>query len=246
MRKLALFVVALLAANMTFAQKGIEIGLEFTPASPWILNDEDFGEGDNLDFRGTFGYNAGISLGFNITDGLGIASGIMLSRQGQNYRTAYDSRQSADQDQFARQLTYVRVPILLKFNGDPSESSGSYFRVGPHIDFISAARYTYDDNSILNIDRDIDMLDYAPLGTQLDIYQQTVIGATLEFGGSANINEYMKIVFMLHLSGSFTATEGEDAGFVYPSSGLPNFNRSQAWNVMGGINIGYHYIFSFD
>ena len=37
-------------------------------------------------------------------------------KQGQNYRTAYDNVAAADQDEFSRNLTYMRVPILLKFN----------------------------------------------------------------------------------------------------------------------------------
>lgn len=236
-------ILLLVFASTISAQKGLELGIEFTPASVWILNDEDFAEGDNLDFRGTFGYNGGINLGYNFSDGIGFTSGILISRQGQNYITGYDGVEKADQDYFSRDLNYIRIPFLIKFNGDPSASSSSYFRFGPHIDILSSARYVYEANTILGqIDADVDMTDYG----NLEVYKSTVIGATLEFGGSANINEYMKLTFMLHLSGSLTNTEGEDSGatLLYPAT--TSFNRSNAWNVMAGINVGYRYIFSFN
>jgi len=242
MRKLTLFVLALFAANLSFAQKGIEVGLEFTPAVTFVLNDNDFAEGDDLNFRGTFGFNTGLSLGYNFNDGIGISSGILFSRQGQNYITDYASVSKANQNTFERQLGYIRVPLLLKFNGDPTASSSSYFRIGPHFDFLRSARYTYDDKSLFNIDSDINLLKDAPYDG-LSIYNKFVFGVTLEFGGSANINEYLKLTFMLHMSGNLNS-EDLDAVIIYPRDIIlqaPFFERAPTYNVMGGINVGFRY-----
>jgi hypothetical protein len=243
MRKLSLFVLALFAANLGFAQKGLEIGVEFTPAVTFILNDEDFAEGKNLNFQGTFGFNTGLNVGYNFNAGLGLASGILYSSQGQNYITDYDNVSKADQNTFARKLSYIRVPLLLKFNSDPTASSGSYFRVGPHFDFLSGARYTLDDKSLFNLDQDINLLKDSPYDGY-DIYRGFVFGVTMEFGGSANINENMKITFMLHLSGNLNS-EDVDAARIYPSnpstSSTFGRERSGAFNVMGGLNVGFRY-----
>jgi hypothetical protein len=240
MKKLSLFVAALFLAQFSFAQKGVEIGVNFTPTNPWILNDEDFSEGPDQDFRGTFGYNAGLSLGFNLTDAFGITTGLQLSRQGQNYITGYDGVAKADQDLFARQLTYIRIPLLLRYS---SPEGGSFFRFGPHLDMLSRARFVYDDKGILNADQDIDMRNFKPFGASepLKIYKKTAIGVTMEMGGRININENMFVPITLHLSGSFN-TEDEDAGRVFPSSRFPNYNRSSAYNVAVGLSIGFHYV----
>ncbi len=267
MRNLTLFVVAFLAANLSFAQKGIEIGLEFTPAVTFILNDNDFAEGDALNFRGTFGYNTGLSLGYNFNDGIGIASGVIISRQGQNYITDFSGITKANQNTFSRQLSYIRVPLLLKFNGDPNGSSSSYFRIGPHFDFLSGARYKYENKQGVAYSRDVNLLKedgYFLTGlpgstpaNELEIYKKFVFGVTLEFGGSANINEYLKLTFMLHLSGNLNS-EGADAArlagapyfMAYPADVVtgvpPTLERAGAFNVMGGINVGFRYTILMD
>jgi hypothetical protein len=250
MYKLSLILAAtlLLASSAVSAQKGLEIGVHFTPGSPWILNSEDFAEDQDLNFRGTFGYNVGATLGFNMTDGFGIATGIIYNKSGQNYITGYDGVAKADQNTFARQLSYIRVPILLKVNGSLDAGSSSFFRIGPHFDFIQKANYNYNYNNLPTpIEINEDMLDYRGLlGTAAEpykIYNKMVIGLTLEMGGQINISESVKLIMALHLSGSLTNSEDEDAPLVYPSTGSL---RSTAWNTMVGFTVGMNYVLSFD
>lgn len=254
MKQLSLLAVALLClTQVSFAQKGLEIGVHFTPGSPWILNNEDFAEGEDLDFRGTFGYNLGATLGYNLTDGFGIASGVIYNKGGQNYITAYDGVAKADQNTFSRQLSYIRVPILLKVNGSLDAGSSSFFRIGPHFDFIQSAKYQYKWNSGILDGQEIeqDMLDYrGPLGTANEpykIYNKMVVGLTLEMGGQINVTEAIKVIMALHISGSLTNTEDEDARSVYPTSGnVLSPERATAWNVMAGFTVGMNYVLSFE
>jgi hypothetical protein len=252
MYKLSLILAAtlLLASSAVSAQKGLEIGVHFTPGSPWILNSEDFAEDQDLNFRGTFGYNVGATLGFNMTDGFGIATGIIYNKSGQNYITGYDGVAKADQNTFSRQLSYIRVPILLKVNGSLDAGSSSFFRIGPHFDFIQKANYNYTWNSGLLAGSEIneDMLDFNPLGGEAyKVYNKMVIGLTLEMGGQINISESVKLIMALHLSGSLTNSEDEDAPLVYPSTGsLLSPERSTAWNTMVGFTVGMNYVLSFD
>lgn len=255
MRKLTLLAVAFLTAQLGFSQKGIELGVEFTPAATLILNDEDFAAGDDLNFQGTFGFNTGLSVGYNFNDGLGLVSGIIFSQQGQNYVTAFDGVAKGDQDVFNRTLSYVRLPLLLKINSDPSASSGTYFRFGPHFDFLTGAKYSYDaKGSVLNpydTNGEISLLT-DPDYKDLNIYNKFVFGITLEFGGSANINENMKITFMLSLSGNLNS-EGDQVvdattigSILNPRTPLKYAkdsagDRSAAYNVMGGLNVGFRY-----
>lgn len=260
MRNLSLLALFLLAAQFGFAQKGLEFGVTFTPATSWIINDEDFAQGDEMDLQATFGYNAGAHLGFNFSEGMGLQLGLNLSQQGQNYINKASSNDKATMDVYSRKLTYVRVPLMIKFNGDPTASSSSFFRLGPHVDFLTKAVYNYEaknDNLLyLTANReDIDLTQVEKNSSEnYKIYNDVVIGATLEMGGSVNIDEHMKVLFLLHLSGSLTNPEGEesyDAGAAV--SGLLNANpsafpddantgtRGTAYNLMGGLTVGLTY-----
>lgn len=265
MRKLTLFAALLFSSTLSFAQKGLEFGISFTPASPWILNDEDFAEGDELNYRGTFGFNTGLTLGYNFTDAVGFHTGIQFSRQGQNYINYNSAAEKADMDVFSRKLSYVRLPFLLKFNGDPSESSSAYFRIGPHLDLLNSAKYSYTNKASGGIDQDVDLRQYENVLTseKYKVYKNLVVGLTLEMGGAINMSEELKLVFMLHMSGSLTNPEDSEAGRSgiqlstagnvnpFPSSPyniLTNTgaNRQTAWNVMGGLTVGFHYVLGFE
>jgi hypothetical protein len=264
MRKLTLFAALLFSSTLSFAQKGLEFGISFTPASPWILNDEDFAEGDELNYRGTFGFNTGLTLGYNFTDFVGLHTGVQFSRQGQNYINYKSAPEKADMDIFARRLGYVRVPVLLKFNGDPSNSSSAYFRIGPHFDILNSARFVYDDKDVLNSDVNENLLTLKNItGGEITVYNKLVVGLTLEMGGAVNLTEELKLLFMLHMSGSLTNPEASDiseastalygrtllaepTGATKPFPSTSGGNRQTAYNVMGGFTVGFNYVLSFE
>ncbi len=247
MRNLLLIAALFGSAALSQAQKGFELGVNFTPANTWILNDEDFAEDQDQDFRGTFGYNVGLTAGFNLTEGFGITTGLLFSKQGQNYITAYENVAKADQDVFSRNLNYLRVPILVKVNGSLEGSSSSFFRIGPYFDLLRTATFSYDDRGLTNFDQDkTNMNPYTTpiLGTVYDdIYKKTVIGLMIEMGGQVNITESAKMIFALQLTGNFTNTEGDDSPTFFPSTGtLGNRTRGNAYNVSGGLTVGFNYI----
>ncbi|AFC22809.1 outer membrane beta-barrel protein [Saprospira grandis] len=258
MRNLSLLALFLMAAQFGFAQKDLEFGVTFTPATSWIINDEDFAQGDEMDLQATFGYNAGAHLGINFTEGMGLQLGLNLSQQGQNYINKASSSNKDEMDVYSRKLTYVRVPVLLKFNGSTEGSFTSYFRFGPHLDFLSKAVYNYEENSgaVFHIDReDIDMTRIEKRFCEnYKIYNDVVFGATLEMGGAINVDENMKILVLFHLSSSLTNPEGQDsyaAGkdvsgpFSANPSAFPDYDysrtRGTAYNVMGGLTVGLTY-----
>lgn len=250
MQKLILLVVALLLTTYTYAQKGLEVGIQFTPGTSWIMNDEDFAEDDDLNFKASFGFNTGLALGYNFTDGIGLQSGIIYSKTKQNYINANSAASKAEQDLYSRTLSYIRVPVLFKFNGDISSSASAYFRIGPHFDFLSNAQYEYQDIESTTLDNLFDlsfkenMNPYTSAsGTTYKVYKKVVVGLTLEMGGIIRINESMGIIMLLHLEGSLTNTEDVDSYRFYPSTAANE--RGTAFNVMAGLTIGYNYIIDF-
>lgn len=254
MRKLTLCIVALLITgtfSSTFAQQGLEVGAYFTPGSPWILNDEDFAEGADLDYRGTFGFLVGGTVGYNFSDKLGIQTGLAYAKLGQNYITDYAGLAKDEQSLATRSLNYMRIPIMFKLNGALDKKASMYFRIGPHFDLLSSARYKGEIKALgTSTEFDFDLVDY-DLGTGTviynDIYKKFVVGITMEVGGQINISENMKILTLFHLSGSLTNPEGADAPNVFPSSGTVLApTRGTAWNAMVGLTIGFNYVIAFN
>lgn len=244
MKKFSLLVFAMMCLTSgLFAQKGIEVGINGTATSPWILNDEDFAEGENLDFRFNYGFNVGASLGFNLTDNFGISTGITYVSGGQRYITAYENVAKADQITSRMDLRYIRVPVLFKFNGDINASTSGFFRIGPHFDFIQKALYTTDNiPPLLGVDRNI-KTDFLNDVGSYKVYNKSVVGLTLEMGSQFALAENLKFVLAFQLAGSLSNIEGEDAKRYFATSGtILSPERSKAWHVSAGITLGVNYV----
>ena len=247
MKKFSLLLVAMFCLTSgIFAQKGIEVGINFTPTSPWILNDEDFAEGANLDFRFNYGFNVGATLGFNLTDNFGLTTGFMYVSGGQRYITAHENIDKANQGLMQRDLRYVRIPVLFKFNGDINSNVSSFFRIGPHFDFLQSAKYKIERLPFIGGEGSTsDFLNDTVL-KDFDVYKKNVVGLTLEMGSQFTIVDNLKFILAFQLAGSLTHTEGADAKGFYPYSGnFLNRERGKAWNVSAGITLGLNYTIGF-
>lgn len=248
MKNLFFTVVALFATSSIFAQQGLEITLGFTPGTSIYLNDEDFAAGQELNFQATYSFGTGLTVGYNFNDKLGIATGIGFTQLNQNYITDFDNVSKNDQFRSTRTQSYLRVPVLLRVGGDNMAGSSAFFRFGPHFDFLTSA-VTVDkgtaDNPRENTTNLRDRKDL--LGNDLNIIQDMAIGLTAEVGARIRISDYMGILVLLHLEGSLTNVEAEDARFVFQSSGsFLDPERSETRILMGGITVGFQYVLDFN
>lgn len=251
MKNLTFLVIALFMSSNIFAQKGLEITAGFTPGVSFILNDEDFAEGPKLDIQPTFSYQAGLTLGYNFSEKIGLATGIGLASLGQNYTTSFDNTADDDQIKFDRKITYIRIPLLLRVGGDPTKGTSAFFRFGPHFDFLSSAVGKNYGSTNTPLDISTNYRDITKLfsSDKADIYNSFVLGLTIEVGGKIRITDQMGVLLLFHLESSLTNPEGSDvanyAGF--PTSGtLLNPERGTAWNLMAGVNVSFQYTLSFN
>ena len=227
MKNLTFLAFALCLTGTMFAQKGLEITAGFTPGVSFILNDEDFAEGESLNIQATFAYQGGLTLGYNFSETIGLATGIGIDALGQNYTTDFDNVANDDQNKYDRKLTYVRVPLLLRVGGDPTAATSAFFRFGPHFDFLSGAigrNYGSANNPIDNSTnyRDVNFFT----GGQAEIYESFVLGLTLEVGGKIRISDQMGVLIMFHLESSLTNTEGKDAAnLIFSTQGFLVFQH---------------------
>lgn len=218
MKKLIIIVAALVFSGSIFAQKGLEVGVYATPQSTWIFNQQDFDEGDNLNFRSTIGYTVGANLGFNFTNTIGIRTGLAFSRQGQNY---IDDNLDIP---FATKLSYIKVPLLVKFNSDPQAATAFLATLGVDLGILSGGKYSIDGE---------DLPTTFPFSDPKDDYNGFDLSAVVGFGLQARIDPRLNLNFMLRFSYSVLDIENEDA---------KPLGRETANHFIGGLQVGANYV----
>src|SRR5688572_7630898 len=95
MRKQLLLVILIATATASFAQKGFHLGVSGTFSSTWILNQNNYGtmsaftdplvKKSELDYKATWGWNAGLVTGYNFTKHIGLQLEIQYNFTGQRY-----------------------------------------------------------------------------------------------------------------------------------------------------------------
>lgn len=216
MKKLIIIVAALVLSGSIFAQKGLEVGVYATPQSTWIFNQQDFDEGDALNFRSTIGYTVGANLGFNFTNSIGIRTGLAYSRQGQNYINDFVDIPSATK------LSYLKIPVLLKFNSDPQAATAFLATLGVDMGILSGGRFSVDGEDIST-----DFLD------PKDYYNAFDLSAVVGFGLQARLDSRLNLNFMLRFSYSVIDIEQED---------FKPLGRETANHFIGGLQVGANYV----
>ncbi|MGH1334697.1 MAG: outer membrane beta-barrel protein [Aureispira sp.] len=245
MKNLTLLVAALLLAGHTFGQSGLELTAGYTPGISFVLNDDDFAEGEALNYQVTYGSQLGLTVGYNFSEKVGVMTGFGLASINQNYISDYDNRTKENQSTFNRKTTYIRIPLMVRIGGDPTAPSSAFFRFGPHFDFLASAEGDYDTfigigNVGTRVDGTINYRDDNFEGA----FSNSVIGLTMEVGGRIRISDVMGVLLLFHLESSLTNPEGDDAAnfFVSNSAG----ERAGSFNVMPGINVSFQYVLSFE
>jgi hypothetical protein len=249
MKNLFFTVVALFATSSIFAQQGLEITLGFTPGSSLYLNDEDFAAGEDLNFQATYAFNTGLTVGYNFTDKIGIATGIGFAQLNQNYITDRDGVSKSDQNRWTRSQSYLRIPVLLRVGGDNMNGSSAFFRIGPHFDFLTAATSLNKGSENNPSENTTNLRDQSILGTKINLVEDMVIGLSADVGARIRINDYMGILLMLHLEGNLLNMEAEDAHLYFSHTGsilLGTSERSETRAIMGGITVGFQYVLDFN
>jgi hypothetical protein len=214
MKKLSILFAALAFSTAAFAQKGLELGLNIAPQNTWIFNQQDFDEGDNLNFRATIGYNVGANVGYNFTNSIGIRSGIGFSTQGQNY---IDDNFDIP---YAVKLNYLKVPVLVKFNSDPQSATAFLATMGVDMGFLAGGKATIDGEEIPNYD-------------VKDDYNAFDLAAVIGLGLQARLTDQLNLNFMLRVSYSVMDIEKESA---------KPLGRESANHMIGGLQIGVNYV----
>ena len=124
------------------AQKGLEFGAFVQPQTHWIMNDQDFEAGDELDFRVPYSMGIGINVGYNFSDMLGLRTGLSYDTNGQDYvNNSVDPSINS-----SIVLNYLKVPVYLKFNTNTQSKLSFLFLAGPQFGLLTKAESFFDED----------------------------------------------------------------------------------------------------
>ncbi len=207
----------------TFSQAGLEIGLDIMPQTYWIMNKADFDLGDDLNHIPSYGLAVGAHVALNFTDKLGLQTGVLYSQQGQKYEQEFNVNNI---NEYEKKLTYLKIPLLLKFNGDPD--AGAYFvgMIGPQLGLLTNAETEGNVPTGLRIPDD------------KDAYKSADIGGVLALGVGINLTDALNLGILFRFDGSLGDIENKDDFWNEPF----HATRESAQNVTGGIMFSLNYV----
>lgn len=216
----------LLVALMTglYAQQGLHLGVQVTPKSPLIINQNAYGE-EELEYRFTFGYAAGVEAGYYFTDKLGLFTGFQYSTQGQQYQD--ESPQSVIDREV--KLSYWRVPLYFRFSSE-ADVVGFYVNAGTYFAFLNSAEISYQNAGI-----DLSVADAS------DRFKDTEVGFLGGLGAQIHFSEQFYGTAGLRFTYGFADMNTED----WQITNLDGV-YDPSHNASLGINLGLAYVFDMD
>jgi hypothetical protein len=239
-----------------FAQKGFHIGASGTATSTWILNQNNFGtlapfkelivKQSEMDYTPTFGYNAGLNLGYHFDEHWGLDFGVLYDKTGQKYEDNFTGPATIKEGTFGsasvrvnvkRQidLQYVQIPVMAKyFVGN--DRAKFYVQLGIQFGVRVGAKetvriedYLYLPDSLnFSTDQKFKRFDFGiPLNLGVDVYI---------------IKEQLYLNIGLHNYVGVLDINGDRLRRLdWYSKNDVNYQRS--FNFRTGLNVGIHYIF---
>jgi len=232
-----LFAITLFSAT-SFAQKGLNIGLNGSYNAVTIVNQNTWGASNSsgeiqeYDYDLTFGAGFGLDVGYNFTDDLGVYTGFRTMTMGNDYHDSYDW--GGEESKFDRKLKlkYNIIPVTFKFTG--SKSTVNFIGgIGVLIAMMKEAEQTwtidgdqYKENysndatdetynvaatDVTNRYSSTDVILNLELGARIFLIDNLYIDATMNFGyGLIDINQ--KDWHMDNADGEYKASHNAFAG----------------------------------
>lgn len=203
------FTVALMAgfATNATAQEGFNVSVKGVPQFTFLQNSDD-GDNGAISKKATFNTKFGIGAGYNFTENMGVGLDAMYSFQGQKYEIlGVDAQQK---------LEYVKIPVYLSYNTDPSQLVSFYGKIGPQLSLLTNAEFKHDGE-----------LTRENKGA----YKNAIFGGMSEVGVQIKIQPKLYLSTGVNFDYDFTNAENKD--HVDYISG-----RSSTNNMTVGLQVG--------
>jgi hypothetical protein len=246
--------LSIIGINGAYAQKGFHIGAVGSVNNTWVLNQNNFSNlypfvdtiirTSELDYKLTWGYTAGVALGYNFNHMLGIESQVVVTGTGQRYEDKlqgpavlgikpYGDNTPEGRVKVTRdvRLTYVQIPVMFKFTSKKGRVGKFYGMLGPQFGFRISAKET------LKLEED----EYAPQLRAKDKFRPVDIGLALQLGADIYATDHLYFNVGLSLYGGLMDTNGKLLReFPWHSQNDPGYQKT--YHFRGGLIAGVHYI----
>ena len=212
-KSVGLLLITLSLSIQTQAQQGLHIGIIGDPTNTWMLNSDD-SDDSNHELKPTISAAFGLGIGYNFGDNMGIEVNALYSLEGQRYEIGGV--------EFHQKNDYLKIPLMLTYNSDPSASVMFLGKVGPQLGVLVGSKLNDGDGNEL-------------IDDTKDVFAATTIGAAASLGVGFNLSENLQLTTGLKFDYSFTNTDDEDYEFY-------DNNRATTNNMVGGLEVGLRYV----
>lgn len=206
-----LLLALILILPASYAQKGLNIGLNGQYTAITIVNQNSWGNGHEYDYVVTNGNAFGFDIGYNFTNEVGFYTGFGMMTLGQDYSDLYKAEGSEVDSSWERTLRfkYNVIPIMFKFTGDENRvnfiggfgmlyammksAEQTWTQDGkPYTEFLERSNgdsYELTAKDVTDRFEDTDIIVNLELGARIFVLNDLYIDATFNFGyGLKDIN----------------------------------------------------------
>ncbi|MBL7857159.1 MAG: outer membrane beta-barrel protein [Cyclobacteriaceae bacterium] len=249
-------------AFSALAQVQIHIGATSAYNATFVL---DKGLSDDPRYNAKMTYNIapiGFNFGVDFTKSFGLSLESILSKQGQIYEVINAAEQVAGERKI--DLSYVNLPLLLRFMGSGNGAARANFNIGPQLSFLTQASetlqfqagdYTIPDDPDWVLPEGAtnngDGTYNIPTGQEVpqEIYSKaannfknTEFQIAAAFGLDIDLTKHLYLTTQIRANYSLTDMKNGDAWETI-ISGKPQDILSQRANLLVGFQLGLHYMF---
>lgn len=194
MRKALLSLAVVACAGQTAqAQTGVKIGLKGG------LNIASYTGPDKQDTKSKYGFSVGATFNFGLSDNISLQPELLYSQKGMKLDyTGEDNSDAAaftsgkPSGTFGQTLSYIDVPVVLRYSMGGSDGKGLFFELGPQASFLIAQRGFVDSGDkatvVLagsnrnNLSSTSTSLPTVAVGNSTDDFNKVVIGYVAGIG----------------------------------------------------------------
>lgn len=226
-KRTATILLLILWSSISYAQKGWEVGIKALPQAVVLFNADDWEAGDFVDYVFTTSLAYGGTLGWNLTNHVGLQTGIFFSPQGQKFKHPGLVLETSRQ-----KLNYLKVPLMLKINTSPDKASSFILTAGAQVGFLTKVE-VFEDGELIDFEQ-----RYGIVAKEIYNSQDIGLVGSLGFRFKFTRNSSFEIL----LRGDYSLMDVEDkTARVNNNIFYWNQQRPDSQNITLGLQTGLNF-----
>lgn len=248
-----------LLCTHSFGQTGFDFGVKGFMNSTSMVSVQDQAAGNELNIKDRFAVGGGVGAGYSVTKHVGVEIDFLYSPQGMSYTGDADLITQSDHARLCTnfkllanynnipftggytadvQLSYMKIPLLFRYNMKNTKRVYFSMFIGPQFDFLSSAKIKINGREA--------SLAAEGLDTK-GMYKKTVTEGVLGLGFGVNLSKNFVLTAHLRFDGGLGDAENKSAtytssvGVVSSKVKYYDSDRGTNFNATGGAFIGISY-----